>query len=159
MELGEPFKRGMTISPGEDGTFIVQVPALGAITGAMMTKNFGFTTIDDLLIWMAKHGANARVVKLAEGDVIDYNKALGTDVQLKAQATAYEYQKSGGRCSMDALNGLKRTSAAEIIREREEKARTGKTLAERLDAMGETGEAIKRGLVAAAEMGTPKDAA
>ncbi len=128
MELGEPFKRGMNIQPGEDGTFIVIV--LGNTNG-LKSNTLGFTTIDDLLIWMAKHGTKSRVTELKEGDVVrnPFDGSLGMG--------------AGAPCGMDALNGLKRTTAAEIIREREARnaaiieaaaARNGKTLAERIAA-------------------------
>lgn len=67
MDIGEPFKREIRISPGEDGTFIVHVCS---DTRGEMSKSFGFTSIDDLLIWMAKHNTKSRVTELKEGDVV-----------------------------------------------------------------------------------------
>lgn len=77
MDLGEPFKREIRISPGEDGTFIVHV----------MSKSFGFTSIDDLLIWMAKHGTKARVTELKEGDVVRNGAGLATTVGMELRRT------------------------------------------------------------------------
>lgn len=138
MDLGEPFKHQMRIAPGDNGSFVVFIDdhADPRINGRLV----GFTAIDDLLIWMARHGVKARVTELRQDDIV----GEGT---------------GGARvCGMDTLNGLKRTTAAEIIRERE--ARNGKTLGERLDAMGETGETIRRELLAQAEMRpTSNDAA
>lgn len=97
MDLGEPFKREIRISPGEDGTFIVNVCA--EIRGEM-SKSFGFTSIDDLLIWMAKHGTKSRVTELKEGDVVRNGAGLGAAI------------------GMDALSELRRTSAAKTLADR-----------------------------------------
>lgn len=128
MDLGEPFKREIRISPGEDGTFIVHVCS---DTRGGMSKSFGFTSIDDLLIWMAKHGAKSRVTKpndkggfttrLSEDDVVE-DSADGRRGLTSAEAQR-NIDRGGGLCGMDALNGLKRTSAAEAIREREDAVR------------------------------------
>jgi hypothetical protein len=137
MDLGEPFKREMRIKPGEDGSFVVMiVDATGyggdpTDYGRSPAPFIGFTCIDDLLIWMAKHGTKSRVTELKEGDVVktpSYERAAMD--ALDAKVASYAYQKSGmvaggaALCGMDALNGLKRTTAAEIIREREAKAFT-----------------------------------
>lgn len=97
MDLGEPFKHGMNIHPGEDGTFIVTM--LGNING-LKSNTLGFTTIDDLLIWMAKHGTKSRVTELKEGDVVRNGAGLGAAI------------------GMDALSELRRTSAAKTLADR-----------------------------------------
>lgn len=143
MELGEPFKQTLVIQPGGDGSFIVM--ARKVENNLSHEIKFGFTTIDDLLIWMAKHGTKACVTELKEGDMVTWEEGPA----VKTGPATYGYQKSGivagsgALCGMDALNGLKRTTAAEIIREREAcnaaiveaaAARNGKTLAERVEA-------------------------
>lgn len=106
MDLGEPFKRGMNIHPGEDGTFIVNV--LGNTNGLKST--LGFTTIDDLLIWMAKHGAKSRVTELKEGDVVKpYPVALDRLMEAVHNAAP--------------TSGLRRTIAANTLAERLEASR------------------------------------
>lgn len=96
MDLGEPFKRGMNITPGEDASFIVHV--FGGADAQQSSKTFGFTSIDDLLIWMAKHGTRARVTELKEGDVV--RNGLGAAI------------------SMDDVLGIRRTSAAKTLVDR-----------------------------------------
>lgn len=125
MDLGEPFKHQMRIVPGDNGSFVVFIDdhADPRINGRLV----GFTTIDDLLIWMARHGVKARVTGLQEGDVV--RTAREADIQEHALAIGRE----GAACGMDALRSLKRTSAAEIIRERE--ARNTGSLAARVEAM------------------------
>jgi len=127
MDLGDPFNQPLTIQPGEDGTFVVYVGERTSFPDVVA----GFTTIDDLLIWMAKHGgalspkhdhsADAMrhmlqkpVTELKEGDVVG--------------AAPYEYQKPSGvglgvgtgrALLMEAtINGLRRTTAAETLAQR-----------------------------------------
>lgn len=118
MDLGEPFKCWMTIEPALGRSFIVTVAGPDGWTGR--ERRFGFTTIDDLLIWMARHGTKAHITELKEGDVVG---GEGTGANLSEHALQQRYR--------GALSGLKRTTAAEIIREREAR---GKTLAERIAA-------------------------
>lgn len=104
MDLGEPFKREIRITPGEDASFIVHVCA---DTRMETGKVFGFTTIDDLLIWMAKHGSKFSpkqpgVTELKESQIM-----------------------SGAGMAVDHLHGIRRTSAA-----------SAKTLAERVETLG-----------------------
>jgi hypothetical protein len=159
MDLGEPFKHEMRIEPGEEGTFIVYVNERPHREGVC----FGFTTIDDLLIWMAKNGgAKARVTELSEGDVVKpYPQGLDRLMEGVMQGL------DGSKLVRTPEGGIRRTTAAEIIAARQEHAKAveqaaaqaegyeraaRKTLGERLDAMGETGQAIRRELVAQTEM-------
>lgn len=105
MDLGEPFKRGMNITPGEDASFIVHV--FGGAGAQQSSKTFGFTSIDDLLIWMAKHGTRARVTELKEGDVVKpYPVALDRLME-----------------AAPPTSGLRRTIAANTLAERLEASR------------------------------------
>ena len=110
MDLGEPFKLGMRIDPSEEGTFVVEVNRRYEGPGLIAQgPRFGFTTIDDLLIWMAKHGARSRATELTDDEIVN-------------RRTARQGLVGGALVGMDAINGLRRTTAAEIIREREAKA-------------------------------------
>ena len=114
MELGEPFKRGMNIQPGEEGTFIVHVMVLDGIKGVKAAQ-FGFTCIDDLLIWMARHGSpkqpgNAQSDAVHGGNGVEWTTV--EDGKLVRKHILYP-----------DLMDAKRTTA-------------GKTLAERVEAMG-----------------------
>jgi len=117
MDLGDPFKSGMKIEPGMDGTFIVYVGERTSFPDVMA----GFTTIDDLLIWMAKHGREHSakrnsiediirrmtpkpVTELAEGDVVPMPS--GMPVRMPDSQAAL----SG--------NGVMRTTAADTLAQR-----------------------------------------
>lgn len=51
MEAGEAFKQEIRIRPAQEGTFLVRVGS------DAVAKDYGFTCLEDLLIWMAKQGA------------------------------------------------------------------------------------------------------
>lgn len=112
MDLGEPFKKAFRVDPGEEGTFVVTISH---------GSQFGFTTIDDLLIWMAKHGAKARVTDLGEGDVVNDSDTPFAD--MVNHIRKHGPQRLGGfDRPFDAEAGtIRRTTAAEIIREREDR--------------------------------------
>jgi len=68
MDLGDPFKQPLTIQPAGDGTFIVTARTIS--DKLSVNVQFGFTAIDDLLIWMAKHGKEHSAKRNSIEDII-----------------------------------------------------------------------------------------
>jgi len=116
MDLGDPFKQPLTIQPAGDGTFIVTARTISDKLSVNVQS--GFPTIDDLLIWMAKHGAKTRVTELSEGDVVAARyEAIRSGAAL-APDKVYIGDPIDRHKPLDPFNGLRRTTAAETLAQR-----------------------------------------